>query len=88
MKVAIHQFKARLSGYIAQARAGEVIELTSHDKPVARLVGIAANEVSGIDRLLALGKASWRGGKPALQPAVALGDSGVKVSTMVLEDRR
>lgn len=87
MRVAMHVLKAGLSRYVAQARAGEVIEVTSHDKPVARIVGIPAAGLSGIDRLLLGGAASWSGGKPALPAAVKLVGSGKPVSEMVLEDR-
>jgi len=68
MKVAMSEFKAGLSRYVARARAGEVIELTSHAKPVARLVGIATEQPPGIQRLLATGAAQWAGGKPGLWP--------------------
>jgi prevent-host-death family protein len=87
MKIAMHQLKAGLSRYIAQARAGEVIEVTSHDKPVARIVGIPAADPTGVARLLASGAAQWRGGRPALHPAVKLVSSGKPLSEMVLEDR-
>lgn len=87
MRIAMHELKAGLSRYVAQARAGEVIEVTSHDKPVARIVGIPAVEPSGIARLLARGAAQWRGGKPALEPAVKLAASGKALSEMALEDR-
>lgn len=87
MRVAIHQLKAGLSRYVARARAGEVIEVTSHDKPVARIVGIPPADHAGVARLLAGGAAQWRGGKPALQPAVALAGGGKAVSEMLIEDR-
>lgn len=87
MKIAMHELKAGLSRYIAQARAGEVIEVTSHDKPVARIVGIPAGDSSGVARLLARGAAQWRGGKPALHTPVRLASGGKPLSEMVLEDR-
>lgn len=87
MRIAMHELKAGLSRYLAQARAGEVIEVTSHDKPVARIVGISAAAPSGVARLLARGAAQWGGGKPALQPPVELGTSGKTLSEMVTEDR-
>jgi prevent-host-death family protein len=87
MRIAMHQLKAGLSRYVAQARAGEVIVVTSHDKPVARIVGVPPSDPSGVARLLACGAAHWAGGKPALQPAVRLGTSGKTLSSMVLEDR-
>ena len=72
---------------MARAQAGEVIELTSHDKPVARLVGIAPGLAPGLARLLASGAVHWSGGKPALQPPIALTPGGKSVSEMVMEDR-
>ena len=79
--------KAGLSRYVARARTGEVIEVTSHDKPVARLVGITTADAPGIERLLASGAAQWRGGKPVFKPAVRLGTIGKGLAEMVLEDR-
>jgi prevent-host-death family protein len=87
MRIAMHELKAGLSRYMAQARAGEVIEVTSHDRPVARIVGIPPVDPTGVARLLARGAAQWRGGKPALQAPVILRESGKPVSEMVLEDR-
>ena len=88
MRVAIHELKSCLSRYVAQARAGEVIEITSHDKPVARLVGVPATSHGGLGRLMAGGAALWRGGKPVLRAPVELGAQGATVGQIVLEDRR
>lgn len=87
MKVAMHALKSGLSRYVARARAGEIIEITSHDKPVARLVGVPPGGPAGVARLLARGAATWAGGKPALHPAVAMSPGGNAVSAIVLEDR-
>lgn len=87
MRIAMSELKAGLSRFVAQARAGEVIEITSHDKPVARIVGIPRTNQTGVTRLLAQGHAQWSGGKPLLQPAVTLNASGKSLSEIVLEDR-
>ena len=87
MKVAMHELKSGLSRYVAMARAGEVIEITSHDKPVARLVGVPLDSPAGISRLLACGAATWKGGKPAFQAPLTLSHGGKSLSEMVLEDR-
>ena len=87
MRIAMHVLKAGLSRYVAQARAGAVIEVTSHDKPIVRIVGIPSPGRPGVDRLLASGVATWLGGKPALLPAVKLGAAGRPLSDTVLEDR-
>ncbi len=86
MRVSMHEFKSHLSRYIHQAQAGELIELTSHRKIVARLVGVPATESIGVARLLAAQVASWQGGKPAGAGCV-LQSRGKPVSAMVLEDR-
>ena len=83
----MNELKAGLSRYVARARAGEVIEVTSHDKPVARLIGIVTADAPGVARLLARGAAQWRGGKPMLGPAVRLATGGKALAEMVLEDR-
>lgn len=87
MKVAINQLKSGLSRYVAKARAGEVIEITSHDKPVARLVGVPITDSAGVARLIARGAATWGGGKPALHAPVSLSEGGKSSSELVLEDR-
>ena len=87
MRVAMHVLKAGLSRYVAQARAGKVIEVTSHDKPVVRIVGIPSSDNAGIGRLLAGGAAQWGGGKPALHAAVKLKGGGKSLREMVREDR-
>jgi len=83
----MHELKAGLSRFMAQAHAGAVIEVTSHDKPIARIVGIPSTEQPGITRLLARGAAQWSGGKPSFQPAARLEGGGKTLSEMVLEDR-
>ena len=60
MRIAMHQLKAGLSRYMAQARAGEVIEVTSHDKPIARIIGIPSAEQPGVTRLLSQRRAVER----------------------------
>ncbi len=87
MRIAMHQLKAGLSHYVAQARAGEVIVVTSHDKPVARIVGIPLADPSGVGRLLARGAAQWSGGKPDPGLAAKLTAGGKSLSEIVLEDR-
>lgn len=90
MRVAMHELKTGLSRYVAQARAGEVIEITSHDKPVARIVGMPAaapGGPSGIERLVASGAAQWSGGKPKTFEPVRLQSHGKTLSEMVIEDR-
>ena len=87
MRVAMHKLKAGLSRYVAQARAGEVVEITSHDKPVARLVGVPAAMPPGLASLLARGAATWAGRKPTLLAPITLPAHSRSLSEFVIEDR-
>ena len=87
MHVAIHELKASLSRLVAQASAGQVIEVTSHGKPVARLVGMPAAATAGVARMLAEGAVTWRGAKPAFAPPVKLPPFAATFSDMLIEDR-
>ena len=86
MQVSMHEFKSHLSRYVSQAQSGQLIELTSHRKVVARIIGVPSTDSAGVSRLLATGVATWQGGKPA-GAAFRLQEDGKLVSTMVLEDR-
>lgn len=86
MEVSMREFKAHLSQYVVQAQAGQAIELTSHRKVVARLVGVPAAECVGVARLMASGTASWQGGKPE-GASFMVQPGGKTMSDLVLDDR-
>ncbi|MES2537332.1 MAG: type II toxin-antitoxin system prevent-host-death family antitoxin [Pseudomonadota bacterium] len=86
MLISMHEFKSHLAKYVSQAQAGHIIELTSHRKVVARIVGVSTCEHQGITRLLAAGAATWSGGKPK-GATLALSQGSISLSAMVLEDR-
>ena len=87
MRLAIRELKAGLSRALAQARAGEIVEVTSHNRLIARIVGIPDRAEGGLNGLVASGAAAWTGSKPAFQAPLALRRTGTPVSRMVLEDR-
>lgn len=89
MRVAIRELKSRLSHILAQAQAqrGEVVEVTSHNKPIARILGIPAHADTGLRTLAADGGLAWRGSKPDLAPPLPLRGSARLVSALVLEGR-
>ena len=91
VRVPVHALKAGLSRYLKQLADGSSLIVTSHNRPVARLQGLTPGQASAsADALsaLQLGAAlTWRGGKPALLPALNLGRAGTPVSDMVLQDR-
>ena len=86
MKVSMQEFKSHLARYVGQAQSGQLIELTSHRKVVARIVGVPPADSVGVSRLLATGTATWQGGKP-VGAAFGLQKQGKLVSALVLEDR-
>lgn len=86
MLVSIQEFKSHLSRYVGQAQSGQLIELTSHRRVVARIVGVPLTDSAGVSRLLEAGIATWQGGKP-VGAAFKLREHGKPVSAMVLEDR-
>lgn len=86
MQVSMREFKSHLSHYIGQAQSGQLIELTSHRKVVARIVGVPSTDSTGVSCLLAAGAATWQGGKP-VGAALRLQEHGKPVSALVLEDR-
>jgi antitoxin (DNA-binding transcriptional repressor) of toxin-antitoxin stability system len=86
MKVSTQEFKANLAKYVSQAQSGELIELTSHRRVVAHLTGVPATADPAVSRLLAVGAASWNGGKPK-GADLRVQSGGKSLSAMVIEDR-
>ena len=48
MYVAVRELKSSLSRVLSLAQDGEVIEVTSHNKPIARILGIPKQADEGI----------------------------------------
>jgi len=88
MSVAIRELKAKLSSVLSRAQGGEIIEITSHNKPIARIVGIPPQAGEGLRGLIASGTLNWGGKKPRLAQPLEMAARGTPVSQMVLEDRR
>ena len=86
MTVSIRELKAQLSHYLAQARAGQVIRVTSHRKEIARITGVPETQDDGLARLLNAGEARWRGGKP-IGARIKLSEKGEPLSSIVLRER-
>ena len=87
MQVSIREFKARLSHYLAEARAGRPVEITSHRKVIARVSGVPGATDAGIARLLASGSAHWEGGGKPAGDDIVLAEAGTPVSRLVGEQR-
>lgn len=87
MHIAVRELKSSLSRVLALAQDGEVIEVRSHSKPIARIVGISPQADPNLRALSATGTLTWTGKKPRFAPAHALSPNAKTVAQAVLEDR-
>jgi antitoxin (DNA-binding transcriptional repressor) of toxin-antitoxin stability system len=87
MNVPMNEFKSNLAKYIGIAQGGERVDLTSHKKVVAYVVGVPAIDNQGIQQMLASGAASWQGGDKPKGAKLVLSAGGKSLSAMVHEDR-
>lgn len=86
-EVGIREFKNGASRYIERVESGEVITVTRHGTPVARL--IPAGISSAIAQLIADGLLTWSGGKPELpSDRIRLRGEGPTTADYVREGRR
>jgi prevent-host-death family protein len=95
IKVSIRALKARLSEYLRKVEAGEEITVTSHGKPVARLLPARARRSprSAEDEALkALRRHPWirpgNGKKPRVpEPLIRIEPGEQTLSEIVIEQR-
>ena len=74
-QVSVRDLKTHLSTWLARAQAGEVVEVTSHRKPIARITAVKSPEQGSADPLQAAieaGVVSWNGQKPVFPPPIKL----------------
>ena len=89
-QVSVRDLKTHLSEWLARAQAGEVVEVTSHRKPIARITAVKqpdSTPANPLQKAIDAGIVSWNGQKPVFPPPVRLSEGGKSVSEMVLEDR-
>jgi antitoxin (DNA-binding transcriptional repressor) of toxin-antitoxin stability system len=87
MHVPMNEFKSNLAKYIGIAQSGERVDLTSHKKVVAYVVGVPAIQNQGIQQMIASGAASWQGGAKPKGAKLALLAGGKSLAAIVQEDR-
>ncbi len=88
--MSVRDLKAHLSEWLARAQAGEVVEVTSHRKPIAHITTVRQPNPASMGPLqeaIQAGTISWNGKKPVLPAPVQLRGSGTPTSDMVIEDR-
>jgi len=89
-QVSVRDLKTHLSEWLARAQAGEVVEVTSHRKPIARITAVKPAEPTSTDPLqkaIDAGLISWTGQKPVFPPPIKLSGKGRLISEIVIEDR-
>jgi prevent-host-death family protein len=88
MLVSVSVLKANLSRLLARAQGGEVIEVTSDGKPIARIVGIPDVHDHLLLKLTADNSITWNGKKPIFAkhlPALSMG--GTSLMKIIQQDR-
>lgn len=89
-QVSVRDLKAHLSAWLARAQAGEVVEVTSHRRPIARITGLKQPDPAStnpLQRAMDAGVVTWNSKKPVLPPPMKLNDRGPLISDIVIEDR-
>ncbi|MEA1051751.1 hypothetical protein U5801_18365 [Lamprobacter modestohalophilus] len=59
---------------MARVQAGEAVEVTSHNRLIARFVGVPAEAAVALRAPIARGALTWTARKPRLQPPLALAE--------------
>jgi prevent-host-death family protein len=89
-RVSVRELKTHLSAWLARAQAGEVVEVTSHHKPIARITAVKPQDpasMSPLQQAIEADVISWSGQKPVFHPPIKLNDGGPLISDSVIEDR-
>ena len=66
MHIAINELKSGLYRVLAKAQAGKIFEISSHNKPIARIVGIPQQEYAALSKLMVSGALTWNGKKTSI----------------------
>lgn len=89
-RVPVRELKARLSAWLDRARSGEVVEVTSHNRLIARIEGIADAPAAAphpLQALITAGTVCWSGKKASFKSPLRLADRGKPLAELVLDDR-
>jgi prevent-host-death family protein len=89
-QVSVRDLKTHLSEWLARVQAGEVVEVTSHRKPIARITAVkpvASGSTNPLRQAIDAGVITWSGQQSVIPPPVKLNDGGPLMSDIVIEDR-
>jgi prevent-host-death family protein len=87
MQVAVREFKANLSEYLARVQAGETLEITSHKKPIARVMSVDKTTDDKLREMAAKGMLTLPT-KPFRLPKPVKLSPGPLISDLVIQERR
>ncbi len=85
--VGTRELKNKLSEYLRRVKAGEMITVTEHGKPIGTIVPIKPTLQEKMKNLLTAGKADWNGCKVCGYKASAVNYSKQTLSGLIVEDR-
>ena len=89
-QIATRDFKAHLSEYLSQIQAGEFIEITSHKRVVARVIGVhhASDGLStAMQEMVYQGKITLGNGAKPIGALIKLTGNGPTIAQTVIDDR-
>ena len=87
LTIGVRDFKARMSYYLAKAKKGQIINVTSHGTSVARIFPPTITLEERIKALQEAGVIAWSGQKPPRRKPSVVNKSNKLVSDLVVEMR-
>ena len=85
--VGIRELKARLSYYLRQVKAGVILVITEHDRPIGRIVPVNLGIAERLEALVDAGLIAWSGKTLPAIPPLAKTRGSQTVADLLLEDR-
>jgi len=89
-QVSVRDLKTHLSEWLARAQSGEVVEVTSHRKPIARITAVkpaTSASTNPLQKAMDAGVLSWNGQNPVIPAPIRLPDGGPLMGDIVSENR-
>ncbi len=85
--VGVRELKAELSYYLRQVKAGHVVIITEHGKPVGRLMPLDDTASARLKALVQAGIGEWNGEPLAALEPVVDWPGGLSLAELVMQDR-
>jgi prevent-host-death family protein len=85
--IGIRELKAHLSAHLRRVKAGAVLIVAEHGKPICRIVPEGIPESVRVEHLLQTGLIAWNGRKLGKHTPEARPEGKKTVADLVIEDR-